>query len=717
MLSLVATAFAVALRITPSPEAAVEVLAPTEPGKAEILVHGNSLDLRPPTRGAPLPDGVRAWRVRNTGGAWVITVWLRDEHERLELVREGDTWVGRPVPVPPAEDLSFLTGHALDELLAEGAVPSTCQEPPAKPAALVPLVGRDARYAERRIEAFVPSTERWIEAEPGGGDAEPGAHPWAEIESARRLLAGGVLVADRPALLYRLGALHRDAGHLREAAYYFQLADATGAPRGYGMLQRSEALARLRLWGPARDAVLAARAGGAPTGAVVEMMAALAMAGESTDPIGFARLVGQHTSHAADQRLAGLLLLRQGCTAEAAKHLEAAIAADPDDLRARLLLVDARLLRGDASGARDVLADVPEGSAPGELAVARRARSRVLALLQQPVDQWPASVPVLVQASRQVGEEGDEALHLLGQIGDRLGETRLALDSWLALVDRDRDFAAGEPGRRLYATWWARVRGLVSRGRKVDALAFHGGAWRPGLAIHLADPAALRDLALAYADAGLAEPAIELWRAVADWEGVHHADDRATVLELARLYRETGHVVEAGEALDFLGARAGDAQVDAGASLLRGRLAEDAGDSAAALAWYAKVGGTLAPEARLRAALLDAHDGRCAAALPALVAPAGGLPTDVTEALVVAMRARCLTAVGRDAEGRQVAAAAALLLLDDDAAGWAAYTAGDALPADRRPADGLWARLGKDDAAEAVLRARVEKLRAPPPAP
>lgn len=696
---LCAAVLAAPLRIAAPPGAAIEVLPPVEPGRVEVLVHGGDSSLRTLFRGPPA-DGVRTGRVTDMGGHQVVTVWMRSPTDTLAFERVGEGWEGVAVPVG--------TG---------GPSSPECSGVPGTP--LTPLRGVDMVH-EFPADTFVLTLPRWDAAEPAVGTVS-----WERVTALRGALFGHGAVADRAIPLYELGALHRELGHLREAAYYFESAASASvkgagspvpaAPAGIAELQRAGALLSLGAWADARDAAEVARKAGAPAADVSSVLATVSLLTGDPAPGAVGRALAATTTAPDPSLLAGALLLRAGCWTEAAPVLERALPAEGErGAMARLLLADARLLAGDPEGADAVLGELPAVTTPTRWSGLARARSRLVALVRESPNLWPAMVPTLERAAAPAAwgaddVEGAEALFLLGQIGERLGDDTLALRAWGSLVDRRRGLLAGEPGARLLGVWARMVAEPLAGDRDIDGLAAHLAAWRPGLAPHMTDPAPLTAVAAAYMRAGLDAEALDVLGVVAEVEGRRGLDDRATILAVAEIYRRTGRPTEALDTLDFIATRPPEPATVARAAILRGRVHLDQGNVDAARALWSGVVGApevppeLAAEARIRVALLDAERGCLApedglVTVDALVLDA--LPADLAPGRVATARAACLAVAGRIDESRTIAAQAVGALTDPSTRAWAEVLAGT-------PPDGTWRRIAADDVADAALRTRL----------
>lgn len=681
-------ALAAPLRLSAT-HAVPEVLPVTVPGRVEILIRGSvpagesadlgdPADLRSELGDVPI-DGVRAWRLWDLGGEWLLTAWMRVPGTSLRFTRDGDSWVSDVLSAAP---------------LLPAAV-GGCDATPRVP--LVPLHGRDMLH-EFPVTEFVPSLPRWSEGEP----SDPS---WDHVASLRRSLDPGDAHA-----LYALGALHRDLGHAREAAYYFGVAVERGAPAAVTTLQRAGAELAAGDWEAARTAASDARGFLADDEPVREIEGVLALVTANPPPAGAGRALAAATARPQPSLLAGALLLSDGCATEAIPVLARATHDPGHSPMARLLLVDALLLGGEVRSAESAMAELSDQQVPPRWAALLRSRAMLLTLLNESPDAWPTMVPTLEALGRGDDGAAAESLFLLAQIGETLGDTRLTIDSLAALVDRHRGLVAGEPGRRLAAAWQSRVTLLLAEGRDLDALALHAGAWRPGLLAHLADPTPLHQLAEVDERYGLYGPALDLMQTSFELEGGRGLDDRGSVLAIARLYRLSGRPTEATESLDFLALRPSDPTLAAEVAMLRAGLHADAGEVEAARALYATVRkpAPLWAAARLSAAMLDAHSGGCAEALPVLATPPDPLPASISRAELADDHARCLDALGRHDEARAVTSAAIGALVDADARAFAVRAAGTSTGAG--PAD-VWTRLQAEDGAQVALQARLSQTR------
>ncbi len=738
-LVLASVAFALPFRITPSPGATLEVLPSVEQGRTEILVRGNEADLEAELGDIARP-GIRVWTVTDIGTSWVLNVWMSDPATRLELRREGDTWLGlvRPSTETPA---GSLLGPEVspDQLLAQPVGTGAC--PDTIGTALVPLTGADMLHHFAPSD-FEPELPRWTAAEPDKGAG------WGVVPELQRALSVVRAPRERALLHYQLGALHRDLGHAREAAHYFREAAAYPDPAGVARIQRAGALLSMRRWEEARTEALAAGMAGAPDVAVLEVAGVAALLGDDVAAAPIGRALARRTARPSTSLVAGALLLRAHCNAEAVPVLgRARLLLGSRDAMGKILLADAQLGVGDREGASSTLGRIEMRDVPDRWRGMVRARNRLIAMLAVTPEQWPAFVPMLAVAADRWDDEGVESLYLLGQVGERLGDARLAEDSYGALLDRSRGLASSEPGRRLLLAWERRLGELLAESDDMRAVAFHTGAWRPALAARVEDPSLLRAVAERAMKLGLYDPALVTLREVASIEGQRRLDDRRTLLALADIYRATGRFEAALETLDFLRRRPRDPALALREQLLRARTLEAQGAREAARRSYTELGralggsGSAAEEGRLRAALLDAEDGRCAQALPVLERITT-YPADLSAGLTGIARSRCLFAAGRVEDARVVAAAAVTTLSAPQVGAYADYLArlgagassplraavtaatsapvliapaaatagGAAAPGVVAPArKDVWTRLLEEEEADAALRSRIPR--------
>lgn len=647
----VPSAAAAPLELLVSPEASVELLPAVQPDRAEILIYGNRIDLRGQIKDGRF-DGIQRINAIDMGDIWVVNARLLPGTGSLTLqpaiIGSAGRWIAAPSPLPPGAPLSF-TAPGLAGL--ESAAPPVC---PASTLPIVPLQKEDMSYGLEPLRFHI-EPPRWT-------DAEPAVASWEAVAELRAALFVRHEQPDRAAALYRLGALHRDLGHVRESAYYFgQAAKQAGATASPDpalpliLLQQSSVLLQAARWEESRAAAWAAARAGAPEDAVLEILGVLELAESGPHAAATALALARASARPAALALAGALLMQEGCPAQALPILQTALPwlrrLDPRQAtESRAMLADALILSGRLDEADDLLASIGERELSDDMAGILRARSRLIALLRLSPDQWSSMAPALDgfrNSATPSTTEAAESLFLLGQIQEWLGDDQAAIGTWQRLLDQDRRLERGEPAARLADTWSRRNARLYEEGRELEALALHLAVWRPGLSTLLDDPTPLRRLAGSWQRLGIYHRAVGLLGAVAEMEGRLKMDDQDTILQIATIYLQMGHPELTGDALQVLRTRAVRPETSGAVRLLEGRIAEQAGDAATARSRYAAAAAVpaTAPEARARLAWLSVQDGDCTAALPGLEAALEdpGARESIGEGNLRAWRAECLS--------------------------------------------------------------------------
>lgn len=675
-----------------SPGATVEVLPSTVAGRVDLVVHGNSVPLQPQVRGAR-GGGVRWIRPVDLGGDQVLRVRLAEGFHGLSAVRTAAGFQLEASTAPPVEQLAVEAPPSLESLLDGSAAPASCT-PRALP--LAPLVGTERSWMAR------PSVLRL--ALPRWEEAEPSRTAWSEVARQREILQGLHRGESPPPpspararALYALGALHRDLGHTREAAYYFGAANEEhGGDSGVSALQRAGALATLGAGGEALAAAGIAARLGAPEEGIAAVVAAAAAAG-AAPAAPAARALLANGALPADMVRAGDLLLRDRCDAEAASVLSAAVrhVSGEAGAYARLLLSDALALSGDPSAAAVPLAEIDLGWLPRTWRRLPRVRGAWLAMVQRSPDSWLAEVPTLDRLASDEDLAGTEALVLLAQIHAVLGQPGQSLAAYLEVADRRRDAVAASVVTAMASAWEERTRELFVDARPFDAALLFSAAWRPQMRAAIVEPELLAQVAEAQVAASLPGPAVRTLGILAAVQGERGLDDRATILSIAEIYVSSGRHDEAEESLRSLLRRDLSPSDAARAAFVRGQVAAARGDHAVARRELSAAAGEASVSARASRALalLDARAGRCDSAREVLAAAAaGGTDPEARDAWI----------------GCEVARGAAVPMADgtSDGDAFARYRAALA-----RPGDNAWMAAGQGDTTWAAL-AREEAVAA-----
>lgn len=667
MFTLLATiAIAAPLELHLSPESRVEVLPALVEGRADVVIHDNRKDLHEQL-GNTLDTGVTRARVADMAGHWMLTLELADPRAIVRAARVDDVWQLTVAPRPLGSAAAYGPVDLAGALAGE--LSSTACSAVSLP--LAPLAASDSPWGEAAL-GFVPELPLWSEA-------EPSVSSWGEIDDTRALARRKGADLERGD--YRLGALHRDLGLSREAAYYFaRAAERRGPHADAAWFQAAKAQLAVRQWdAAARSARAAATSGGAPEYTAL-VLGVREWATGGPNQAAYGRVLAATAADEGGQLMAGVLLSEGDCAAEAVAPLERALATIGGARRpiAQMLLAEATLRAGDLDGATRMYAAVDGNALNLDSRRLLRTRTLLLALLRGPAATWSAQVPDLTRDAALPGASGQDSLYVLAQVQAAIGDEKASIDAYANLLRREPRLAPGQAGRELVRHWIARSDALIAEDRVVEALSLHRGLWTAALAPHVADLASLRTLASGYAVAGLPDRAMETWRTVADQERARGLDGRGSVVELLRLYVATGANDDALDAVAWLRREGIDATMKDTVALLEGDAALQTQETQRARHAWASIPARspLHLAAAARIGLLDATEGDCAGAIPALDAAAAAAPLpEVDDEVVHEARFRCMVAMGRDPEAASEARMLAGLAASDRAASWQTWRA------------------------------------------
>lgn len=714
MLLLMSLALAAPLRLTLSPEATLQLLPTVQPGRVEMLVYENRANLRAQVKNRRF-DGIRrVWAV-DMGDVWVVNAILEKPDQSLRIRQTEGSWTADVVRSAPTQSLR-IDAPTLEQLST--APPQQCQSPRLP---LAPLLGEDMSYGVDPDD-FKPQLPRWT-------DAEPSLVSWDAVQELRAALFIRHEHGEAAAAYYRLGALHRDLGHAREAAYYFGKSVEKGGEKGISELQRAGALLQARSWEAARASAWKAWKEGAAEEGVIEVLSVVALAtgDQNAGTLGLA--LAHATARPDALALAGALLMQNNCAPQSIPILKTAVqylrrTDKKKAAEARMLLSDAFLLTNELDAAEDLMGQLSEHQLPENWAGVLRARGRLVGLLRQSPDKWSSILPSLLSQRSGLDTEAAESMFLAGQVQDWLGDDRAALESYLDLVDHHRRLTDGDVSRRLVQAWSRRTKRLYAEGRDVEAMQLHAAVWRPFLANKLDDPETLRLLAGSYQRLGLHYRAMAMLGMVAAVEGLQQRDDQGTVLQVAGLYLDMGHPELAEDTLTILRTRRLSPASTGAAFLIDGRIAEQKGLVEEARKFYGLAAAVPQShiEATGRLAMMDAAENRCAPALPrleeVLADPAGR--TRLGEGLLRTLHARCLEQTG-NLEGSTVEAFLASEQLSDPASkGLARHLSTRTAEQTQLPPPGglrrpdppdIWTLVQDEDAAQREFLERVAAVK------
>lgn len=605
----------------------VSILPSREPGVVEVLVAGARVSVDPFIM-APEEDRYAGWidrgEVVDLGGSSLVRMWLERPTSAVAIGWSEAGWEIEP---------------------GAAAAQAACGTAPRSP--FWALRGSDG--ARKAAAPTLTELPRWVEAEPAVAD-------W-EILKVRE----GRQSAEKR---YTFGAIYRDRGHDREAAWYFARAVEAGGPPAAAL---QLAAARLRLGdaeGARRAAELTERAGGAPVDAA-EIRVRAALLEGLLDPAPAHELLGGPDRVAPDPHqamIAGMLLLQCGCDDEAARVLTWA----QDELPGEgvIPLVDALVLTGQVNAAAQALADTP--STHGS-SVDRRVRELLVGALTSEPERWGVVEPLLALLP------SDDAAFIGARIAWLRGDDAAAARLVARLLDERGELARGDVGVIFARAWEAGVAARFATS-PLNALTFHSEVWRPSSEFALRTTDTLATLADAWMTLGAPEEALELRTIAAGIEGREFLDGTESVLAIAEAYLAAGRYEEALESFAWLDTHPGKAD-PAARALLRGRVYAALGDTVRARAAWAGVRAPPAAvdEAALRIALADANAGACGLLERR---PWTTLPDDIGPGVVLLGQLRCADRARDDARAVALARQSLDVITDPATLAWVRRRAG-----------------------------------------
>ncbi len=642
--------------LKPTPGATVSVFPQTDPQRVEWAVYGNNELLNEQLGG--LVENVVDTGAQSVGnGTWVVTAWLEEgvtargnyqwEREYLVLLVE----LGEPdlLPVQDAPSVEELLAGEVEQ----PTVPSV--------AALHPLQGL-ASTANIDPTKWTFASTPWP-----APDAPDGEISWEQVDLLRKILTEADSRSARTAALYRLGQLHAALGYPREASYYFDRARNSGAPLQDVALDQANARFGSGAFEEARPLCQDAFSGGAPDKEVLECLGLLSLATGSPAPAPTGRALVRASGQPETLLLAAQLLQVDGYHREALPLLEAIVEARSTVREAAWAsLGDARLYLGDHDGARNAW----RWASSGELGKVTWLRQRTLMIMTQGPAAWPGEMPDFYVRSDDTGPVGADALYLLAQMTETLGDLDAAAEHYHELLRRypERSLKT-DVGQRHWRVVSQRMEDLQRQDRALELAAFYEDTWDPSLVEIIEDPTPMAWVAQAYETLGLPDRALDVQR---DLFAVNMRLDRKdpdNLLHLAQLYERTDHCSDALETLDWMRRSGIPTELQGAVHLLEGDCHAGLGEEAQAMSSWRQAAQSpeLRKTATARMALADAEAGRCTTAIPALqgLAASRPEPPEVEEGRVHLALAVCLDEQG-DLEATAQAAKQAAGRLDDE---------------------------------------------------
>lgn len=595
--------------IETTPGATVELLPGRTADTAELMVHGNVKPLDDQLHNQRTAHIDEAWATAIGGGAWFLSLHLRDPDLRVEVhaidpVRWTIQTKRAPRRDPPQPETITIAQLLGDEAIRRPARPASM--------ALTPLLS-DAWQARAPSDRRPLPFEDWRPPLPNLAD---GPASLERIDALRAALASTQEPNQRAALLQHLALTHRDLGLNREASAYFDTAARYPGQRDPStvLLHRADAALAIRRFDRARGYCNEAHEQGAPPHAVLSCLGQIALATGSPAPSPTARALLRAEADADGHLLAAQLLLIDGRFDEAAAALDRLPRDAEHHPWREAARGDVALMLGDRDAAHAAWRSVEDTHTAADLPA---VRLKLIALLDAAPTTWASAIPELRMLAEGDGPASVEALHLLSQIARAYDDPSLGGWALGELIDRDPTLAQRAGAHpRLVEVCSHRLDQLHRLGASIEVAATFGECWRESLDPLLRDGLPLQHAADAYADLGLWDVASALQRRAVGAYVRSGRDDVAALRRLADLYRRTGQAEVALETTAYALERAGDpverarlASIDAEIHLARGDR------SAAEAAWSRALAvDDLAELIRDRRALAQAEAGACAAA-------------------------------------------------------------------------------------------------------
>lgn len=690
------------IELTVSPETEVVRFPRVEPGRIDLALYGNRVELDEQLDGRTTFHLRQAWASTVGGGTWFVTLHVASPEIDLAWTLEEGRFRLELAPGTPELQAPYPARPTMDQLL---------DDPPARRPAAPPPLSVHPFLGDASTVRMLP--EQAFRHMPRVRTPEVASYSssMAAIDAYRELWATADAMDVRGAAMSRIAVAYANLDMHRDALHYFHRALDMGRSDPELALAMARTQVALGRAGEARSSCRYAARRGAEEDDVLACLGGAALLDGYPSPSHLARALLGSTDEPHRRLLAAQLLQSDHRHEEALPELERLAESGRGDVAASL--GDARLATGDLPGAVEAWQAAARTGRYRDLAI---LRIRMAEMLAEGPGAFPAAVPMLLERSDRGGPVADEAHYLLAQIGGIHMDADLVSDQLNQLWDEspERVLRSDVP-ERLVATCATRMRYL--KDRPVEALDFFARCWRRELDDLVTDPASLEVASRSMAALGLPDDALKLQLRATNLRTRGGDDDAGALAWLAELHLRTERPSEALETVRYV--RALD-DYDAIVKTEEGRrlpvlLAATEGEALDALdrpeealkAWAG-------PSADLpgsgdlanRRGLLLARLGRCGQALPLLA--------DGTDARLA--RARCLLALGRPDEAKE---AVADLARDDkaaeedrDDASWLAgvggFAAGAAPEPEEEPRDveAIWAALAEE---EARARAFEEK--------
>jgi tetratricopeptide (TPR) repeat protein len=582
------------------------------------------------------------------GGVWLLRAALRQPADGsfidLDVRKEGDEFVFEVVPAKPLPIRGREQAPTLDQLIS-GDIPVV--DPVIHDTSHFFLLPGDAISERMGAWDYEYSLTRQAD-----GTVKPS---WERIDAARRTMNRATVgTAVHQEYMYYLGYNYLQMGFGREARYYFsQMSARPGTiPQHDIALERARAELTCGNYDEARQWFYEAHALGGHHDSILEGLAIVSLETGNPPRAPTGRLLWATTRASGPLMLAAELLQIDQRVAESRDILEA---IDRDTLTPKQKLLHALRL-GDARFYDRSKDNIEQAASAWAMADPELARTRdlVVQLQQTKPGEWVPLIPSLVQASMQRSDAGAEALYLLSQIDAQIHLPEDAINDLALILSRYPSKARGsDVPERFWQLYSSHVRQLAERGRFFEIAALHESVWSPTVRRAVRAPEALVHVAEAYEQVGLPGRAVIVLRDAVQVLVDADIDDVELLYHLAELYAAVGEGVDrlpdlppspndpsldpdavdspfgtaqdrvwqAGlDTLSYLRRTDQDVIPTAKIDLLEARL--DMGQANVEAAAKALARAKRDPEYRalasLRLALLEADQGKCVTAVPAL---------------------------------------------------------------------------------------------------
>jgi hypothetical protein len=629
--------------LSTSPTARVEVLPTHGPEWFEIAVLDNRVSLRD-----QMPRSIRYVRNIETVAVGSGTTYVRIQAERDDLELTADASVeGLLLKLAVGSGVRAMEKvmePAPYEVLV-GTTPPLRRRRALDALPIFPLIG-DARTYRPEPDAIPLGVEDWtgvgLEHLPLQLQAKPTG--WFAADGFREVLTGPSTRDEQGIARLLLAQTYLAKGIPHEAAYYLDAVIGQSGP-----------------WHPALPHLQMARAQigrGDFDAAAEQCRAAAARRGDELVVLRCLGAVAVQTGSPAPRHLA--LAIEQRATDGRSLLLAAELMmADLDHAAANRLAVEAsKDLKGRTLGhAKMIVGDTAFFTGKPELAseawaVAARngfsglvdVRRSMAQLATKPRRTWSREVPYLEKLALRSGGEL-EARYLLGQIAEYFPDPEEAARQYHAVWDASATTAyRSDIPERLVAMCDRYAGHLKDEERWTDLAVFARVCWRSDLDRLAADTSLSESWARAYLELGLVDDALRVQRRVVRVRNELEREEVGPLIRLASLYTRSGRPNEALETVEYVKERmTGAARTDP-RLLLRQAEAHAALDDPAAARrlWTAALRSpSVEPVARRALGLLDAYEGKCAAAVLRLTT------ADASQRLA---RSRCALDLGNAAE-------------------------------------------------------------------